>query len=86
MSKRMSRLLVGLTLYCGFFMFGGAREAAAATVYEVGPAKVMPAGGVSAAPRTSSSAPGCHALMANAPFPRRNYQPWGKMISGQLFV
>jgi hypothetical protein len=35
----MSRLLVGLMLCCGFFMFGGARDAAAATTYEVGPAK-----------------------------------------------
>lgn len=44
----------------------------------------MPAGGVqtqpgsvSTAPRTSPSAPGCP-LIANAPFPHRNYHLWGK--------
>ena len=35
----MLRLLVGPALCCGLFVFGGAREASAATVYEVGPAK-----------------------------------------------
>src|SRR5918993_987153 len=39
MSKRMSRLLVGLMLCCGFLIFGGAQDAAAATTYEVGPTK-----------------------------------------------
>src|SRR5215207_3446753 len=39
MGKRMARLSVGLALCCGFFIFGGARDAAAATVYEVGPSK-----------------------------------------------